>query len=102
MLTDTKLRDLKPQDKLYKVNDRDGLYVAVTPAVAISFRYNYSINCRQETVILQTFPEPYAFAPEGAPIKFSKIGRLIGNAVPVRLGEVIAKSLVSHVQVYVD
>ncbi|MBA1889770.1 DUF4102 domain-containing protein, partial [Escherichia coli] len=26
MLTDTKLRNLKPKDKLYKVNDRDGLY----------------------------------------------------------------------------
>ena len=32
MLTDTKLRNLKPKDKLYKVNDRDGLYVAITPA----------------------------------------------------------------------
>lgn len=32
MLTDTKLRNLKPRDKLYKENDRDGLYVAVTPA----------------------------------------------------------------------
>lgn len=50
MLTDTKLRNLKPQDKLYKVIDRDGLYVAVTPAGSISFRYNYSINGRQETV----------------------------------------------------
>lgn len=50
MLTDTKLRNVKPQDKLYKVNDRDGLYVAVTPAGAISFRYNYSINGRQETI----------------------------------------------------
>ncbi len=50
MLTDTKLRNLKPQDKLYKVNDRDGLYVAVTPAGAISFRYNYAIHGRQETV----------------------------------------------------
>lgn len=39
MLTDTKLRNLKPQDKLYKVIDRDGLYVAVTPAGSISFRY---------------------------------------------------------------
>jgi hypothetical protein len=27
MLTDTKLRNLKPGDKLYKVNDREGLYV---------------------------------------------------------------------------
>jgi len=38
MLTDTNLRNLKPQDKLYKVNDRDGLYVAVTRAGAIWFR----------------------------------------------------------------
>lgn len=52
MLTDTKLRNLKPQDKLYKVNDRDGLYVAVTPAGGISFRYNYAINGRQETLTI--------------------------------------------------
>jgi len=32
------------------VNDRDGLYVAVTPAGAISFRYNYAIHGRQEAV----------------------------------------------------
>lgn len=50
MLTETKLRALKPKDKLYKVPDRDGLYVAVTPSGAVSFRYNYSLNGRQETV----------------------------------------------------
>ncbi|MGY0553857.1 Arm DNA-binding domain-containing protein [Vreelandella sp. 2A-K22] len=50
MLTDTKLRNLKPRDKLYKVNDRDGLYVAVTPADCISYRYNYSVSGRQETI----------------------------------------------------
>lgn len=50
MLTDTKLRNLKPQEKLYKVNDRDGLYAAVTPAGTISFRYNYSLHGRQETI----------------------------------------------------
>lgn len=33
MLTDTKLRNIKPKDKLYKVNDRDGLYVAITPVI---------------------------------------------------------------------
>ncbi|WP_438359833.1 hypothetical protein [Haemophilus parahaemolyticus] len=27
MLTDSKLKSLKPKDKLYKVADRDGLYV---------------------------------------------------------------------------
>jgi integrase len=46
----TMLRNLTPRDKLYKVNDRDGLYVAVTPAGSFSFRYNYSINGRQETI----------------------------------------------------
>ena len=38
MLTDTKLRNLKPKDKLNKVNDRDGLYVAVTAAGAMCTR----------------------------------------------------------------
>ena len=56
MLTDTKLRNLKPKDKLYKVNDRDGLYVAVTKAGSISFRYNYSINGRQETITFGRYP----------------------------------------------
>ena len=50
MLTDTKLRSLKPQDKLYKVTDRDGLYVAVTKNGVISFRYDYRFNGRRETV----------------------------------------------------
>lgn len=52
MLTDTKLRNLKATGKLYKVADRDGLYVAVTPSGTISFRYNYRINGRQETLTL--------------------------------------------------
>ncbi|EQA5332468.1 TPA: tyrosine-type recombinase/integrase [Proteus mirabilis] len=50
MLTDTKLRSLKLQDKLYKVSDRDGLYVAVTKSGVISFRYDYRFNGRRETV----------------------------------------------------
>jgi DNA (cytosine-5)-methyltransferase 1 len=60
---------------------------------------NRAISLR-EAAMLQTFPANYAFAPAGTPIKFSKMGRLIGNAVPVRLGEVIAQSLVTHVQAY--
>lgn len=52
MLTDTKLRNLKATGKLYKVADRDGLYVAVTRSGTISFRYNYRINGRQETLTL--------------------------------------------------
>lgn len=54
----------------------------------------------REAAMLQTFPATYAFAPAGTLIRFSKMGRLIGNAVPVRLGEVIARSLVTHVRAY--
>lgn len=52
----------------------------------------------REAAVLQTFPPTYKFAPAGTAIRFNKMGRLIGNAVPVRLGEVIAQSLVAHVQ----
>lgn len=52
MLSDTKLRNLKPRDADYKVADRDGLYVLVTKAGAVSFRYNYRLHGRQETLVL--------------------------------------------------
>lgn len=55
MLTDSKLRALKPTGKLYKVTDRDGLYVAVTAAGSISFRYNYKVGRRQETMTFGTY-----------------------------------------------
>ena len=52
----------------------------------------------REAAILQTFPPEYRFLPEGERPKFALMGRLIGNAVPVRLGEVIAKSFRQHLQ----
>jgi len=52
MLTDATLRNLKPKDKGYKVSDRDGLYVYVLTSGTVSFRYNYAINGRQETLVL--------------------------------------------------
>ncbi len=54
----------------------------------------------REAAILQTFPETYQFLAEGDPVKFSVLGRLIGNAVPVRLGEVIAKTLKHHIRIF--
>lgn len=51
----------------------------------------------REAAILQTFPPNYKFVPEGSPVRFNQLGRLIGNAVPVRLGEVIGETLRAHV-----
>ncbi len=44
MLTDLQIRNLKPRNKIYKVFDRDGLYVAVTPSGVASFRYDYRMG----------------------------------------------------------
>ena len=59
MLTDTQLKNLKPTGKLYKLVDRDGLYVAVTPSGVVSFRYDYRLNGRRETLVLGQY------GPEG-------------------------------------
>ena len=50
----------------------------------------------REGAVLQGFPESYSFVPEGHPIHFKTLGRMIGNAVPVNLGKVLGQSVVSH------
>ena len=52
MLTDAAIKALKPRDKLYKVVDRDGMYVVVQPSGAIVFRLDYRLNGRRETLTL--------------------------------------------------
>ena len=54
----------------------------------------------REGAILQSFPRRYRFVAEGAPVEFTTLGRLIGNAVPVKLGEIIGKSILRHVETY--
>src|ERR1700682_592717 len=52
MLTDVALKQLKPKQKLYKVADRDGMYVAVAPSGQITFRYDYRLAGRRETLTI--------------------------------------------------
>ena len=52
----------------------------------------------REGAILQTFPRKYSFVPEGAPVPMSLVARMIGNAVPVKLGQAIGKSIVAHIR----
>ncbi len=51
----------------------------------------------REGALLQSFPSKYRFCPRGADVSFSVLGRLIGNAVPVRLGEIIGRSILKHI-----
>lgn len=52
MLTDAALKALRPKEKSYKVTDRDGMYVVVSPAGTLSFRLDYRLHGRRETVVL--------------------------------------------------
>ena len=50
MLSDGTLRGLKPEATTYKVADRDGMYVTVSPKGTITFRLDYRLNGRRETL----------------------------------------------------
>lgn len=52
----------------------------------------------RELAILQSFPEHYRFVEEGGAVEFAPLGRLIGNAVPVKLGHAIGRSLSFHLE----
>ncbi|SRR6266566_5664350 len=52
----------------------------------------------REAAILQSFPQDYAFLAPGEETSLRAVGRLIGNAVPVRLGRVIARSMLIHLE----
>jgi DNA (cytosine-5)-methyltransferase 1 len=52
----------------------------------------------REGAILQSFPDDYDFVTDGGGYCFKTIGRLIGNAVPVRLGEVVGFTIRQHLE----
>ena len=54
----------------------------------------------REGAMLQTFPRKYKFWDRKTPFSFKKIGVYIGNAVPVRLGEIIGRSIIRHIEEY--
>ncbi|MGV1957782.1 DNA cytosine methyltransferase [Agrobacterium sp. 22-214-1] len=52
----------------------------------------------REAAILQSFPESYSFIPDREKVTFSRLGTLIGNAVPPKLGEAIGRSILYHLE----
>lgn len=50
----------------------------------------------REAAILQSFPENYKFVQPGEKAMLTPLGRLIGNAVPPKLGEAVGHCLLSH------
>ena len=52
----------------------------------------------REGALLQSFPTDYQFSSPSTKLPIATLGRLIGNAVPVRLGEVIGKAIMAHLE----
>lgn len=50
----------------------------------------------REAALLQTFPSEYRFFENETSTSLTKASRYIGNAVPPKLGEVIAQSIINH------
>jgi DNA (cytosine-5)-methyltransferase 1 len=60
-------------------------------------RQNRAISLR-EAAILQSFPKNYKFIDPKVDFNSSLIEQHIGNAVPVRLGRIIARSIKKHIE----
>lgn len=53
----------------------------------------------REMALLQTFPDDYKFLDsQNATISFNRVGKLIGNAVPVLLAKCIAETIEKHLE----
>ncbi len=54
----------------------------------------------REAALFQTFPKSYQFIDPQSKFVINDVARFIGNAVPVRLGSVIGKSIKKHLEEY--
>ena len=52
----------------------------------------------REAALLQTFPISYKFFPDEESVSITKASRYIGNAVPPKLGETIAQSVINFIK----
>lgn len=56
-LTDTKIRQSKPKDKLYKLSDGAGLFLQIQPSGAKYWRLAYRYGGKQKTLALGVYPD---------------------------------------------
>ncbi len=80
MLTDIALKSLKPKEKPYKVADRDGMYVSVSKTGTKTFRYDYRINGRRETLTIGRYGK-YGITLAAAREKLVDAKRLIDDGL---------------------
>ena len=55
-LSTTKIKNLKPKNKVYKAFDGDGLYIRVRPSGHKSWYYKFKVNKKEKVVYIDDFP----------------------------------------------
>ncbi|NAR78988.1 tyrosine-type recombinase/integrase [Acinetobacter haemolyticus] len=56
MLSDTKIKSLKPAEKMYRVLDAERLYIEVRPSGKKVWRLKYTLNGKEGTISLGEYP----------------------------------------------
>ncbi|ENW78431.1 hypothetical protein F909_04121 [Acinetobacter sp. ANC 3929] len=56
MLSDTKIKSLKPTEKMYRVLDAERLYIEVRPSGKKVWRLKYTLNGKEGTISLGEYP----------------------------------------------
>lgn len=56
MLTDTQCRTARPKEKLYRLNDFNGLYLEVKPSGKKAWRYRFKLNGKSSMFALGEYP----------------------------------------------
>lgn len=68
-LTESALKALAPASRPFKVADRDGMYVVVSPTGTLSVRFDYRINGRRETLTIGRWDASLSARPARDPAK---------------------------------
>ena len=56
MLTDTKIKSLKPREKAYRIADHNGLCIEIRPSGTKLWRYRYRFNSKASMLSLGEYP----------------------------------------------
>jgi integrase len=79
MLTDTKVKQARRKAKPYKLADKDGLYLYVSPSGAKSWRYDYRIGGLRETLTIGQYPDIPLAGEGGAREQLEQARRLVAQ-----------------------
>lgn len=86
MLTDTKIRSLKPRDSAYRIADKNGLCIEVRPTSAKVWRYRYRYAGKPSIVTLSEYP---AMSLIEARAEHEKLRALVkGGANPAQVARI--------------